>query len=333
MGFMNWFRKGFDTKYTVGKKCGVGSTAVVKECTEKKTGKVFAVKIIDKRGVSERSQQLFKREIEIMKSVEHPGFVTLHDCYDDEKKILVVVDLCGDELFDRIIDAQHFTEATAARLMTRLLESIQYLHSKGIVHRDLKPENILYPRDSEAGSEAEAKICDFGLAGIMDPFDASSANTMTTACGTPNYVAPEVIRRAPYGPAVDVWSLGVILYILLHGYPPFPDDNNAMLFKAICAGEFSFDDEIEIQDSAKDLISRMMTVDPNKRITVEQALEHPWLIESRDSSTSLQGAQERMRAYNAKRRLRKAMLGVWAGIRMERVAKALAGTSKPKPLP
>ncbi|KAI5614850.1 calcium/calmodulin-dependent protein kinase 1Db isoform long [Silurus asotus] len=180
----------------------------------------------------------------------------------------------GGELFDRIVEKGFYTEKDASALIKQVLDAVNYLHSLGIVHRDLKPENLLYfnPRD-----ESKIMISDFGLSKM----EGAANDIMSTACGTPGYVAPEVLAQKPYSKAVDCWSIGVISYILLCGYPPFYDENDSKLFEQILKAEYEFDSPYwdDISDSAKDFISNLMQKDPEKRFTCDEALRHPWIAE------------------------------------------------------
>ncbi|XP_026532003.1 calcium/calmodulin-dependent protein kinase type 1B isoform X2 [Pseudonaja textilis] len=176
----------------------------------------------------------------------------------------------GGELFDRIIERGYYTEKDASQLIRQVLEAVNYLHDLGIVHRDLKPENLLYATPFE---DAKIMITDFGLSKI------EADGIMSTACGTPGYVAPEILEQKAYGKAVDSWALGVISYILLCGYPPFYDENDSELFNQILKAEYEFDSPYwdDISESAKDFIRHLLERDPEKRFTCEQALQHPWI--------------------------------------------------------
>ena len=196
----------------------------------------------------------------------------MEEYFDTEKHLYLVLDYVeGGELFDRIVDAGSFTEADASRITRQMVEAIQYLHESNIVHRDLKPENLLFKARDNVD---EITVTDFGLAKI-----ANDAASLKTACGTPNYVAPEILFQRGYGKEVDVWSLGVILFILLCGYPPFYDESDSALFELIMKGRFEFDERYwsEISAEAKDLISKMLIVDPKVRLSTQQVLAHPWI--------------------------------------------------------
>jgi len=177
----------------------------------------------------------------------------------------------GGELFDRIVAKGHFSEPASADLVYKILDATQYLHSVGIVHRDLKPENLLL---SDPSDQAEVKVADFGLAKIL----GAEGQMMATTCGTPGYVAPEVLKNKGYDKQVDVWSIGVILYILLCGFPPFYEENTALLFEQIMRGQYDFPEPYwdPISAQAKDLVQHMLVVDPKKRYTTQQCMAHSW---------------------------------------------------------
>ncbi|XP_061533030.1 calcium/calmodulin-dependent protein kinase 1Db isoform X1 [Phycodurus eques] len=225
---------------------GTGAFSEVVMAREKATGKMVAIKCIPKKALKGKETSL-------------------------ENEIAVLRKVSGGELFDRIVEKGFYTEMDASRLIRQVLDAVNYLHSMGIVHRDLKPENLLYfsPHD-----ESKIMISDFGLSKME-----GTGDVMATACGTPGYVAPEVLAQKPYSKAVDCWSIGVIAYILLCGYPPFYDENDSKLFEQILKADYEFDAPYwdDISDSAKDFISRLMEKDPEKRFTCDQALEHPWI--------------------------------------------------------
>ncbi|XP_017160639.1 calcium/calmodulin-dependent protein kinase type 1D-like [Poecilia reticulata] len=204
--------------------------------------------------------------------IKHENIVALEDIYESSNHLYLIMQLVsGGELFDRIVEKGFYTEMDASRLIRQVLDAVNYLHSMGIVHRDLKPENLLYfsPHD-----DSKIMISDFGLSKME-----GTGGVMATACGTPGYVAPEVLAQKPYSKAVDCWSIGVIAYILLCGYPPFYDENDSKLFEQILKADYEFDAPYwdDISDSAKDFISCLMEKDPEKRFTCDQALEHPWI--------------------------------------------------------
>ncbi|CAN0277387.1 unnamed protein product [Ectocarpus sp. 4 AP-2014] len=213
----------------------------------------------------------------------------------------------GGELFDRIVKKAFYNEKEARDLCRILLDAVRYCHDLGIVHRDLKPENLLLTSQHD---DANVKLADFGFArSIMGGF-------VSTQCGTPGYVAPEILRAESYGTSVDMWSIGVIVYILLGGYPPFHDENQTRLFRKIKAGNFKFHPEYwqSTSNEAKDLIRRLLTVDPKKRLTAAQAVTHPWLLSKDDDllKHNLGVNLEQLRLFNARRKLRAAIKSVLA---------------------
>ncbi|KAJ1513725.1 hypothetical protein HMI55_005285 [Coelomomyces lativittatus] len=215
---------------------------------------------------------MIQSEVAILRRVKHKNIIRLFDMFESPQKIFLVMELVtGGELFDRIIEKGHYSEPEAAKLLVEILMGVDYLHSRGICHRDLKPENLLF---YDKSSNARIMISDFGLSKIFDDVEV-----MRTACGTPGYVAPEVLRRQGYTRHVDMWSVGVITYILLSGYPPFYEENNHALFQQIIKGNYTFDSPYwdKVSNEAKSFISQILIVDPKKRLTTSEALAHPFL--------------------------------------------------------
>ncbi|KAJ8006900.1 hypothetical protein DPEC_G00112010 [Dallia pectoralis] len=250
---------------------GTGAFSEVVLSQERSTGKMFAVKCIPKKALKGKESSI-ENEIAVLRKIQHENIVALEDIYESSNHLYLVMQLVsGGELFDRIVEKGFYTEKDASTLIRQVLEAVNYLHQMGIVHRDLKPENLLYfnPQD-----ESKIMISDFGLSKME-----GSGDVMSTACGTPGYVAPEVLAQKPYSKAVDCWSIGVIAYILLCGYPPFYDENDSKLFEQILKADYEFDAPYwdDISDSAKDFIGSLMEKDPVKRYTCDQALRHPWI--------------------------------------------------------
>ncbi|PWA20000.1 hypothetical protein CCH79_00016047 [Gambusia affinis] len=269
-----------------------GAFSEVVLAQEKLTGRMFAVKCIPKKALKGKESSI-ENEIAVLRRIKHENIVALEDIYESPDHLYLIMQLgswcsativvythtyhlsrlrvSGGELFDRIVEKGFYTEKDASTLIRQVLDAVNYLHKMGIVHRDLKPENLLYfnPQD-----ESKIMISDFGLSKME-----GSGDVMSTACGTPGYVAPEVLAQKPYSKAVDCWSIGVIAYILLCGYPPFYDENDSKLFEQILKADYEFDAPYwdDISDSAKDFISCLMEKDPSKRFTCEQALRHPWI--------------------------------------------------------
>lgn len=244
----------------------------------------YAVKSILKENIK-KDVKLLEEELAILTEVDHPNIIKFHETYIDYRYVHIVMELCeGGELFEKIVEMHRFTEIQAADLMKKILSAVKHLHEHGICHRDLKPENFLF---SDRGPEAEIKLIDFGLSKRFGPNalaghdpllgSACMEDKMHTIVGTPYYVAPEVLMGS-YDFSCDVWSLGVILFIMLCGYPPFEGDNNKEIFKRVLQQKLEFDPEdwTIISDEAKDLIAMMLHKEPTKRISVVACLEHPW---------------------------------------------------------
>jgi calcium/calmodulin-dependent protein kinase I len=293
---MGILSKGIHKSYEIGKSIGKGSFAVVKEGLHKESAQRVAIKIVDKKDAVFDAESL-EQEIATMKKVNHPNCVQLHEVFDEPNKTYLVLDLItGGTVMDRIIAIDHFSEKDAAAVTADVLNAIHYLHNIGITHRDLKPENLLYASNDPRNPDYNTiKVADFGLAKFV-----TESSMMKTTCGTPGYVAPEVLDpylpfTNGYGPEVDLWSMGVVLYIMCCGFPPFYDDSTAVLFKQIRKGEYTFPSPYwdEVSDGAKDLISRMLVVDPSKRFSAQQCLEHAWIKNAGEASAKKMHASHR----------------------------------------
>uniref|UniRef100_A0A3Q2EF16 Serine/threonine-protein kinase DCLK2 n=1 Tax=Cyprinodon variegatus TaxID=28743 RepID=A0A3Q2EF16_CYPVA len=261
-------------KYIVGKVIGDGNFAVVKECVERSTGKEFALKIIDKAKCSGK-EHLIENEVAVLRRVKHPNIIMLIEEVDTPSELCLVMELVkGGDLFDAITSSAKYTEKDASTMVSNLAAALVYLHSMSIVHRDIKPENLLV-FEHQDGSKS-LKLGDFGLATVVE-------GPLYTVCGTPTYVAPEIIAESGYGLKVDIWAAGVITYILLCGFPPFRRSNNQQedLFDQILRGQLDFPspywDIITI--SAKDLIRKMLQVNAEARYTAKDVLSHPWVTD------------------------------------------------------
>lgn len=290
-----------EDKYILKDLLGTGAFSQVRLAEVKDDpSRVVAIKIIDKKALKGKEDSL-ENEIKVLRRLQHPNIVQLMETYEDREHVYLIIELVtGGELFDRIVEKGSYTEKDASDLIRQVLEAVDYMHDQGVVHRDLKPENLLYYSPDE---DSKIMISDFGLSKMED------SGIMATACGTPGYVAPEVLAQKPYGKAVDVWSIGVIAYILLCGYPPFYDENDANLFAQILKGEFEFDSPYwdEISDSAKDFIRQLMCVDVEKRYTCKQALGHPWISGNAASDRNIHSSvSEQLKKNFAKSRWRQA---------------------------
>ncbi|KXJ76517.1 calcium/calmodulin-dependent protein kinase type 1 [Aedes albopictus] len=322
-----------EDKYVIKELLGTGAFSEVRLCEHRETGQAFAVKIIDKKALKGKEDSL-ENEIRVLKRFSakrqendpdktwftHPNIVQLFETYEDKSKVYLIMELVtGGELFDRIVEKGSYSERDASYLIRQVLEAVDYMHEQGVVHRDLKPENLLYYNPAE---DSKIMISDFGLSKMED------SGFMATACGTPGYVAPEVLAQKPYGKAVDVWSIGVISYILLCGYPPFYDENDANLFAQILKGEFEFDSPYwdEIGESAKDFIRNLMCVNVEKRFTCKQALAHPWISGNAASSKNIHGTvSEQLKKNFAKSRWKQAYHAATVIRQMQRMALSSSG--------
>ncbi|KAM4810006.1 serine/threonine-protein kinase Chk2 [Rhinophrynus dorsalis] len=275
------YPKEFSNKFIMSKTIGSGACGEVKLAFEKSTCKKVAVKIINKRkfklSTSNSEQPIsVDTEIEILKKIDHPCIIKIENFFDSEDFYYIVLELMeGGELFDRVITCTRLKESTAKLYFYQMLLAVQYLHENGVIHRDLKPENVLL---SSASEECLIKITDFGQSKIL-----GETSLMRTLCGTPTYLAPEVLNTegtAGYSSAVDYWSLGVILFVCLSGYPPFSEQNCKIPLKnQIAGGKYTFIPAAweHVSKPALDLVKKLLVVDPNKRLTTKEALEHPWL--------------------------------------------------------
>uniref|UniRef100_A0A7N0UYL2 non-specific serine/threonine protein kinase n=1 Tax=Kalanchoe fedtschenkoi TaxID=63787 RepID=A0A7N0UYL2_KALFE len=296
--------------YELGRKLGQGQFGTTVLCVEKATGKEFACKTIAKRKLTtEEDVEDVRREIQIMHHLAgHPNVISIVEAYEDAIAVYVVMELCaGGELFDRIIQRGHYTERKAAMLARVIVGVVEACHSLGVMHRDLKPENFLFVNHEE---ESPLKTIDFGLSVFFKP-----GEQFTDVVGSPYYVAPEVLRKL-YGPECDVWSAGVIIYILLCGVPPFWDETEQGIFEQVLKGELDFVSEPwpSISDGAKDLVKRMLVRDPKKRLTAHEVLCHPWIqIDGVAPDKPLDSAVlTRLKQFSAMNKLKKIAIRVIA---------------------
>ncbi|KAI9830202.1 MAG: hypothetical protein M1826_005004 [Phylliscum demangeonii] len=265
-------------RYKTGKTLGAGSYSVVKECVHIDTGRYYAAKVINKRLMAGR-EHMVRNEIAVLKKVSmgHQNILTLVDYFETLNNLYLVTDLAlGGELFDRICRKGNYYESDAADLIRATLSAVAYLHDHGIVHRDLKPENLLFrtPEDN-----ADLLIADFGLSRIMDE---EQFHVLTTTCGTPGYMAPEIFKKTGHGKPVDIWAIGVITYFLLCGYTPFDRDSNLEEMQAILVADYSFS-PVEywrgVSENARSFIRKCLTIDATQRMTAHEALLHAFVAE------------------------------------------------------
>jgi len=272
-----------DHYITENKALGAGSYGTVCKAKHKKTGSIRALKTICKTagGSSSKVLERFYCEIAIMKKLDHPGIIKLYETFEDKRNLYLIMEMCsGGELFDRIVEAGHFTESQAAIVMKQMISAIYYLHTNHICHRDLKPENFLF-HTKESIEKNLLKLIDFGLATPYKPNEA-----MKTKSGTPYYVAPQVLQ-GHYNELCDIWSCGVIMYVLLCGYPPFLADTDPQVLAMVRRGHFTFpqEDWHQVSDDAKQLIKKLLEMKPADRFTAEQALNHIWIKEKAPHSS------------------------------------------------
>lgn len=263
-------KKSIDEYYSIGRELGTGRFSRVCEGMHKQTKQRSAVKIIDKSKLSPTEKELLRTEIAILKLVTHSNIIQLHDIYEDRINIYLVTELVnGGDLYKRINGRSRYTESEARMVMYPLLESVAYLHRLGIVHRDIKPENIL------CGDKlSDLKIADFGLSKLVHPEEI-----MKMPCGTLNYVAPEVLSLVGYGREADIWSVGVIMYLLLRGELPFYSKTKNEIIQKTLHAEINFDKDAamsSISPSCKSLLRGLLTKEPSKRLTAADALKHEW---------------------------------------------------------
>ncbi|WOL11686.1 calcium-dependent protein kinase 20 [Canna indica] len=298
------------SRYELGKELGRGEFGVTYLCTDKDSGEHLACKSISKNKLRTVVDiEDVRREVEIMKHLPaHPNIVRLKDTYEDEDAVHLVMELCeGGELFDRIVARGHYTERAAAAVTHTIIEVIQVCHKHGVMHRDLKPENFLFGNKKE---NAPLKAIDFGLSVFF-----KQGERFTEIVGSPYYMAPEVLKRN-YGPEVDVWSAGVILYILLCGVPPFWAETEQGVAQAILRSIVDFRREPwpKISDSAKDLVRHMLDPDPKQRFTAQQVLDHPWLQNAKKAPNVNLGetVRARLQQFSGMNKLKKKALRVVA---------------------
>ncbi|CAD5187142.1 unnamed protein product [Musa acuminata subsp. malaccensis] len=296
--------------YSLGRKLGQGQFGTTYLCVEKATGKEYACKSILKwKLTTEEDVEDVRREIQIMHHLSgHPNVISIKEAYEDAVAVHVVMELCaGGELFDRIIQKGHYTERKAAELARVIVGVVEACHSMGVMHRDLKPENFLFVNQME---DAPLKTIDFGLSIFFKP-----GEIFTDVVGSPYYVAPEVLKKM-YGPAADVWSAGVIIYILLSGVPPFWAETEQGIFEEVLHGSLDFQSDPwpSISESAKELVRKMLFRDPRRRLTAHQVLCHPWVqIDGVAPDKPLDSAVlSRLKQFSAMNKLKKMAIRVIA---------------------
>ncbi|XP_062237377.1 calcium/calmodulin-dependent protein kinase (CaM kinase) II beta 1 isoform X7 [Platichthys flesus] len=296
----------FTDEFQLYEELGKGAFSVVRRCVKLCTGQENAAKIINTKKLSARDHQKLEREARICRLLKHPNIVRLHDSISEEGFHYLLFDLVtGGELFEDIVAREYYSEADASHCIQQILEAVLHCHQMGVVHRDLKPENLLLASKCK---NAAVKLADFGLAIEVQ----GDQQAWFGFAGTPGYLSPEVLRKEAYGKPVDIWACGVILYILLVGYPPFWDEDQHKLYQQIKAGAYDFPSPEwdTVTPEAKNLINQMLTINPAKRITAQEALKHPWVCQ-RSTVASMMHRQETvecLKKFNARRKLKGAIL-------------------------
>ncbi|XP_041757518.1 calcium/calmodulin-dependent protein kinase type II subunit beta isoform X3 [Coregonus clupeaformis] len=296
----------FTDDFQLYEELGKGAFSVVRRCVKLCTGQEYAAKIINTKKLSARDHQKLEREARICRLLKHSNIVRLHDSISEEGFHYLLFDLVtGGELFEDIVAREYYSEADASHCIQQILEAVLHCHQMGVVHRDLKPENLLLASKCK---NAAVKLADFGLAIEVQ----GDQQAWFGFAGTPGYLSPEVLRKEAYGKPVDIWACGVILYILLVGYPPFWDEDQHKLYQQIKAGAYDFPSPEwdTVTPEAKNLINQMLTINPAKRITAQEALKHPWVCQ-RSTVASMMHRQETvecLKKFNARRKLKGAVL-------------------------
>ncbi|XP_063800114.1 serine/threonine-protein kinase 33 isoform X2 [Pseudophryne corroboree] len=267
--------------YAFGKKLGQGSFGVVIEATHRDTGRIWAIKKVNREKAGSSAVKLLEREVSILKRVNHDHIIHLEEVFETPKRMYLVMELCeGGELQGILERRTHLRESETRHVIHSLASAIAYLHKKDVVHRDLKLENILVKSNEQADDEEmilNIKVTDFGLA--VQKGGVGSENMLQSTCGTPIYMAPEVINAHDYSQQCDIWSIGVIMYMLLSGNPPFMGSSEEKLFQHIKRGKLKFSDPVwdAVSDAAKDVLQKLLRVDPADRITANELLDDPWI--------------------------------------------------------
>jgi len=311
--------KFFKECYQLKGVLGTGAFSTVHEGShEASTKTTYAVKCVNRSQLSEEDEAALLDEVSILKEMNHIHIIRLYDFFEEPSTYYLVMErMCGGELFDRIVAKAYYNEKEARDTCKIVVEAVGYCHANNVAHRDLKPENLLLLSEDD---DSTVKIADFGFAKKV-----YEKQSLTTQCGTPGYVAPEILEGIPYDTKSDMWSVGVILYILLGGYPPFIENNQRDLFRKIRRGDYEFHEEYwgTVSKGAKDLISSLLTTDPDKRLDAQQALNNAWIqqddasLEKKDLGVQLQ----EFKRFNAKRKFKAAVSTVLAVNKLQSLGK------------
>lgn len=303
----------FIDQYEIIKSLGSGNFAEVKLAKEKATGQLVSLKLIDKTKCDEDA---FKKEYLIQRHFDSPYIIDIISYFEDTENFVIVMEYAnGGELFDAIIENGPFSENDAARLIQQILIGLKLLHDNKIIHRDLKPENILISKD-EKTKESTIKISDFGLARLI-----SGEKIITDFLGTMYYAAPEIISKRPYDSSIDIWSLGVVIYVLLSAFYPFEAETSDETKEKILAAKYDFNlpEWDYISEQGKDFVKQMLQLDPEKRISIDDALKHPWMT-GNAPKLQLPDLRDHLRKYNLNRRLKNVTSSTRAVLSLKKIA-------------
>jgi len=302
----------FNELYSLSTVLGTGAFSTVRKGTHRRSPtKQYAIKCIQRSKLKEEDILALKDEVQILNQLRKcQHIIRLYDFFDEpDFYYLVMETMYGGELFDRIVQKSYYNEKEARMTCKILLEAVAYCHEHHVAHRDLKPENLLLRSETD---DSSIKIADFGFAKVV-----KKPQSLKTQCGTPGYVAPEILKGIPYDETADMWSIGVILYILLGGYPPFIDENQRKLFRKIRKGQYEFHEEYwgPVSMHAKNLISNLLCVNSNDRLTAREALRSNWISLAKDEmleKNDMGGNLVELRKFNGKRKFRAAVASVIA---------------------
>lgn len=330
--FLKWrtaFDKALEMRierfYNMGHVLGEGAFAQVRIGEDPESKDRFAIKIINKESYDVREMQFIMREVKIMMKIGHENIVNTYDIFDSMKHLHLVIEYMeGGELFDIIADQGHLSEQRASQIIREIIKGVDYLHGVGVVHCDIKPENILCKSQTWP---LQVKLCDFGLANFYDKYNTS---TMTAMIGTPGYVAPEVVQRKPYGPPVDMWACGVVLYVMLSGRMPFYGKDDIQCLRMTATGEYSFPDREwrDVSEDAKSLVRALLQIRPELRLTATAALQHKWLATPQNLSTTPLDNDLTQIHSKVRQRFRKAVTAVHTIERMKDLVNNLARANR-----
>eukprot|EP01036_Dinobryon_divergens_P029898 gene29899-39068_t len=318
-----------ESRYSLGDVIGTGGFSEVRlGVSNNALQQKVAVKIVTMRGMSHLDERALRNEVSILEKLKHPNIVRQLDFFHEQDKFYIILEyLDGGELFNRIVEKTCFNEKEARDCIRNVLKALKYCHDNNIVHRDLKPENLLLSSKDKELNADDLKLADFGFAVVAE------GDNLTDLVGTPDYIAPEILSKKRYGKAVDMWSLGVVMYILLGGYAPFADELMPEQYRKIKRGYFEFHADYwrDVSGEAKDLISRLLVVDPSRRLTADQALQHPWMLrDTRElEKLNLDTSLTHLRKHLARRKFKGAVNAVITICKMKNLLRGRADSSSP----